>query len=405
VIPSKKRIIESSLVIVLTLVGLSGCTNKFNQTGKWLVTYDSTLIPLTFDSDSQSVKITTSQVNLGSANGANDTVLCLGSVPWTEADMLMEFYGIDSVYYATSIISAQVILQRSTYELQPIGYDVRNMQLEGYVIDSGWSASTVTWDSLARLPRESSDMILPPTMSEVSDTSVVFQIDTSVVRRWAKATQDTNYKNYGFLVKSSNVSGVVSVFSNAYAGTGYEPTIMVVCVINGVPDTVISTSSYSTYVANTSIVAPSQTFALQSGTGLHANVVFNLDSIRRVSTLDSIPAFSIVNYAGLTLHEDPIDSLYSGQSPDSLWAYYQSDPSTHAVSLSGYSLSTKVGRKYTFPVTVMVQQMLISGNYGFLITRSEDINNLDSRFIYNENAPDSLKPRLTITYTPAVKKK
>ena len=296
-------------------------------------------------------------------------------------------------------------MQRSIYELQPNGYDVRNIQLEGYVIDSGWTASTVTWDSLARLPRESSNMILAPTMPEVSDTSVVFQIDTSVVRRWAKAAQDTNYNNYGFIIKSSNVSGVVSVYSNAYAGTGSEPMIEVVCVINGVTDTVISTSSYSTYVANTSIVAPSQTFALQSGTGLHASVVFNLDSIRRVSVLDSIPAFSVVNYAELTLHEDPIDSLYSGQSPDSLWAYYQADPSTHAISLSGYSLSTKVGRKYTFPATVMVQQMLISGNYGFLITRSEDINNLDSRFIYNENAPDSLKPRLTITYTPAVKKK
>lgn len=49
--------------------------------------------------------------------------------------------------------------------------------------------------------------------------------------------------------------------------------------------------------------------------------------------------------------------------------------------------------------------MLNQGNYGFIITRSEDYNNLDSRFIYDENAVDSLKPQLTITYTPVVRKK
>lgn len=393
----KKKIIGSSFLVAgIIIIGLSGCTNKFNQTGSWLVAYDSTLTPVTFDSDSLRVKITSSQVNIGSANGFNDTVLCLGAVPWTEADMLMEFTGIDSVYYATSIISAQVILHRSTYDLQPLGYDVRNLQLEGHVIDTSWAASSVTWDSVARLPRESSNMILPPTAPVVTDTSVVFQIDTSVVRRWANATQDTNYKNYGFIVKSTNISGVVSVYSNYYSGTGYEPTIVIAYTINGVPYSDTSTSSYSTYVANTSIIAPSQTFALQSGTGLHGNVVFDMSQI---------PNYSVVNFARLTLFENPIDSVYSGGSPDSLWAYYQTDPSTHAVTSNGVALSTKVGHEYTFPVTLLVQQMLNGGNYGFIITRSEDFNNLDARFIYNENAPDSLNPRLTITYTPAVKKK
>jgi hypothetical protein len=170
-------------------------------------------------------------------------------------------------------------------------------------------------------------------------------------------------------------------------------------VINGISDTVKSTTSTATYVATTSINPPSQTLAVQSGTGLHENIVFDLSRI---------PNYSVVNYATLTLFSNHLDTLYSGQSPDSLWAYYQTSPSTHALSSSGIALSTEdtVSRaKYTFTVTTLVQQMLNLGNYGFVITRYEDNNNLDARFIYNGNAPDSLKPRLSVTYAPVVKKK
>jgi len=375
-----------------------GCSNKFNQTGSGLVGYDSTLTPRAFDSDT--VRVTCSQVNIGLANGG-DTVLCLGAVPWTEADMLLEFSGLDSVYYASRILSAEVILTRSYYSLQPLGFDVRNLQFEGYALDSVWSSGTFTWDSVARLPREGSNMVLPPMFPQVSDSAVVIQIDTGVVRRWGNATDTSTHEtNYGFILKPMNISGVVSAYSTLYSGTGLEPTIVVACLINGVPDTVTSRSSYSSYVATTSIAGPSQTFTVQSGTGYHGNLVFDLSRI---------PNYSIINYAQLTLFENTIDSLYSGQSPDSLYAYYQNDPTTHAFSsIYGIALSaqdTVRRNKYTFQVGVLVQQMVNLGNYGFIVTRSEDYNNLDSRFIYSGNAPDSLKPRLTITYTPAVKKR
>lgn len=397
-IPLEKRIVESLLVAAVCIFGMTGCSNKFNQSGSWLVSYDTSLTPRYLDSIKDSLKVTSSNINLGLV-GSSDTVLCLGAVPWSEADLVLEFYGLDSVYYASSITSAQVILRRATYVLQPFGYDVRNLRFEGYALDSTWSSGTSTWDSVARIPRESSNMILAPTVPEVADSSVVFQIDTSVVRRWGTATQDTNYKNYGFVVKPMNISGVLSLFSTYYSGTGDEPTIIVACVINGISDTVKSTSSTATYVATTSIDPPSQTLAVQSGTGLHENIVFDLSRI---------PNYSIVNYATLTLFSYRVDTLYSGQSPDSLWAYYQTSPSTHAVSFSGTALSsedTVSKAKYTFTVTTLVQQMLNLGNYGFVITRYEDNNNLDTRFIYNGNAPDSLRPRLSVTYAPAVKKK
>lgn len=387
------------LLSIVCVCSLSGCSNKFNQSGSWLVSYDSSLTPRYLDSIKDSLKVTSSNLNLGLV-ASSDTVLCLGAVPWSEADLVLEFYGLDSVYYATSITSAQVILRRATYVLQPFGYDVHNLRFEGYALDSTWGSGTFTWDSVAQIPRESSNMILAPAVPEVQDSSVVLQIDTSVVRRWGVATQDTSApQNYGFVVKPMNISGVLSLFSTYYSGTGDEPTIIIACVINGISDTVKSTSSSAIYVATTSINPPSQTLAVQSGTGLHGNFVFDLSRI---------PNYSVVNYATLTLFSNRIDTIYSGQSPDSLWAYYQTSPTTHALSYSGTALSTEdtVSKaKYTFSVTTIVQQMLNLGNYGFVITRYEDNNNMDPRFIYNANAPDSLKPRLSVTYTPAVRKK
>ena len=373
-----------------------GCSNRFNETGSWLVRVDTTLNPRTFYSDSLGVAITASEVNIGLANGS-DSALCLGRIPWTEADLLLQFTGLDSVYYATRISWAQVTMHIGSYMLAPPGYDVHNLQFEGYAIDSTWSSSTYTWDSVAVLPRESSNMVLPAA-SYVDDSIVTIPIDTGVVRRWGNATQDTNYTNHGFILKSANTSGIISVYSSSYYGTGFEPTIRVGCIKNGVSDTVTSTSYYATYVATTSITPPAQTLAVQSGTGLHANIVFALDSTR-------IPRYSVVNYAELTVFANPIDTLYSAGSSDSLWAYYQTDPSTHSVTSSGVALSTQVGNKYTFSVTVDVQQMLNLGNYGFMITRNEDYNNVDSRFIYDGNAPDSLKPRLSITYAPVVRRR
>ncbi|HUI31749.1 MAG TPA: DNRLRE domain-containing protein [Candidatus Acidoferrales bacterium] len=407
-----KRIIEFSLVACAFALWIAGCTNRFNQTGSWLVTSDTTVTPHFYDSDSLRAKVTTSEVNQGLANGSGlfDTVLCLGKVPWSEADMLLNFVLPDSIYNATTIMSAQVILRRTAYVLQANGsnvnaYDVHNLQFEGYAFDTSWNSATFTWDSVALLQSEGkieSANIVLTSASFVNDSDVVIQIDTGLVRRWVKATQDSNFTNDGFIIKPANTSGVVSVYSSAYSGTGYEPTIEIYCVINGVSDTVTSTTSASTYVANTSISSPSQTFAVQSGTGLHGNIVFDLSRI---------PNYSVVNFAQLTLYTNSSDTLYSGQSSDSLWAYYQTDPSTHALSLAGAAVSTRdsvVRNKYTFPVALIVQQMLSNqGNYGygFMITRYDDYNSIDSRFIYNENAPDSLKPRLSIIYAPAVRKK
>ncbi len=258
-------------------------------------------------------------------------------------------------------------------------------------MDSAWNASTYTWDSVIVAPRGTQNIVTGPPI--ITDSTITINIDTGVVRKWATAVFDTSVKNNGFLLKPANISGALSVYSNL---SSYLPSFTAACTINGVPDTVASTSSYNASVAHTTIttMVPSGPYSIvQSGTGLREKILF---------ALDTIPNFSIINYAQLTVFADPLDTLYSGNSADSLYAYYIINSSTDSV-LSPY-LSTQVGNKYTFSVTIPVQQMVNTGNYGFLITRADEITNVDARFIYNESAPDSLKPRLTITYSPVVKK-
>ncbi len=108
--------IKFVLFAALCAYMLTGCTNKINQAGSSLVGIDSTLIPRVFDSDSLRIKITSSQVT-GNITTGSSTELSVGSVPWTEADLLLEFYNIDSLYYATHIASAQIIFRRAPYVL------------------------------------------------------------------------------------------------------------------------------------------------------------------------------------------------------------------------------------------------------------------------------------------------
>jgi hypothetical protein len=226
------------------------------------------------------------------------------------------------------------------------------------------------------------------------------QISTGLVQQWADAVVDTNTKNYGFIIKPQNMSGVLSVYSNL-AATGYTPVLQIVYNFSGVRDTVFVSSSYLTSVARTTIttVAPQGRYRfVQSGTGLRENLLFDLTRI---------PNYSIVNYAQLTLFADTLNPQYSGNTPDSLIAYYVTDPSTHAIYTGNPMTSaqdTVIRNKFTFNVTIAIQQMLNKGNYGFLITRYDESSNVGTSFIYNENASDSLKPRLTITYAPAVKR-
>ncbi len=126
---------------------LNGCSNKINQTGAWLVSSDSTLVPVYFNSIKDSAKVTSSQVNVGLPTG-NSTSLVLGMVPWTEADLLIRFSALDPVDSAQQILSTTITLHRDAYILQPSGTDVHNLQFAGFTMDTIWNSSTFTWDSV-----------------------------------------------------------------------------------------------------------------------------------------------------------------------------------------------------------------------------------------------------------------
>ncbi|MCL5268840.1 MAG: DNRLRE domain-containing protein [Bacteroidetes bacterium] len=391
-----KRIIEGSIVAGLLALVLLGCNNRVNQTGSWLVAYDSTLVPQYLDSVLDSLKTTSSQVNNGLATGSSE-ILSLGMVPWTEADLLMRFSAFNPVYGAESILSATIIMTRGPYTLDPSGNNAMKLMFNGYSMDSSWNYTTVTWDSIAAMSHGASNIVSSQT---ITDSTVMIGLDTSVVRLWANATQDTAIKNNGFVIKPTSVNGVLSVYSQLASISTSAPVCRVVYMLNGVMDTSNIALDYSTSVAHTTLAAvapPGPYKIVQSGTGLRENLIFDLGKI---------PNYSIVNSALLTLHFDSTAEApysYTGII-DTLIAYYLSDPSTNQISTRGSAVALVSNNEYTFDVTTIVQHMLNNKNYGFLIAEYNELENVDSRFLYDGSAPDSLKPRLIVTYTPAVKK-
>lgn len=387
-----KPIIKISFAAAFFALVLVGCSNKINQTGAWLVSTDTSLVPVYFNSTSDSSKITSSQVNTGLATGTG-TSLILGKIPWTEADLLLRFSALDPVDSAQKILSTTITLYRSGYLLQPNGGDITSTTFQGYMMDSVWNAATSTWDSVQAIGYGTQNII---TSSSFSDSTIVFQIDSSATRQWARATHDTTVPNNGFIIRPQNDNGIVSVYGPVYGVTGYVPMCTIIYMKGDTLDTTSVSLSYATSVAKTSIetTAPQGPYRIvQAGTGERANFLFDLSRI---------PKYAIVNRALLTLREDSTSQLpYTRKYvADTLVAYYTIDAATNQVNSSAPSYGYPITDTYTFDVTTIVQHMINSQNYGFMIAAANELNNTDLRFIYDENAPDSLKPKLTITYTP-----
>jgi hypothetical protein len=392
-----RPIIRISICISFFALVLTGCSSKINQTGGWLVSSDSTLAPVYFDSIKDSSKVTTQQVNLGLATGAS-TSLIIGKVPWTEADLLIRFAALDPVDSAQSILSTTVTLYRAPYVIQPSGKDVHQLQFAGFEMDTVWNSTTFTWDSVNAAGYGTQNII---TSSTVTDSTIEIQLDSSTVRQWVIATQDTNVRNNGFIIRPQNSEGVLSVYGPAYATAGYVPSCTIVYMKDGAVDTTVVSLSYATSVAQSSIssYAPAGPYKfVQAGAGERMSLVFDLGSI---------PKYSIINKATLTLSTDSAAQASYGKNfaIDTLVAYYIADPSTWLFSTTypanGYPA---VGSKNIFNVTLLVQHMLNTQNYGFIILEYSELNNANARFVYDENAPDSLKPQLTITYTPTARR-
>ncbi len=388
-----RLVIKSFLAVASSALILAGCSNKINQTGAWLVSTDSSQVPVYFNSRTDSAAIATSQVNFGLPTGTSSSLL-LGMVPWTEADLLIRFAALDPVDSAQSILSATIILSRTSYLLQPKGENVQSLKFDGFEMDSVWNSTTFTWDSVNAVGYGTKNIIIS---SEVNDTAVVLGIDTATVRKWAIATSDTNVKNDGMIVRPQNLGGMLSILGPAYGVTGYVPVCNVIYVSKaGTLDTTSVGLSYATSVAKTtieSIAPPGPYKIIQAGTGEREGLFFDLSKI---------PPYSIVNQATLTLWADS-----TAQNPfakafgiDSLMAYYATDRATGQFLGSSPAMGVPNGSKYTFSVGVLVQHMINAQNNGFTIVQYDELDNIDPRFIYDENAPDSLRPKLTITYTP-----
>ena len=387
-----KLIIKSSLFALALSMFVVGCSNKINQTGAWLVSSDTALVPVYFNSVADSAKVTTTQVNTGLATGTSSDLL-LGKVPWTEADLLIRFSALDPVDTAETILSTTVTLYRSSYQMESGGENYNNMTFAGYSMDTVWNSTTFTWDSVNAIGYGSQNII---TSSQVTDSTIVLNIDSSVVRQWARATHDTTVPNNGFIIKPLDNQGVVSVYGPVYGVAGQIPVCTVIYIKNNTLDTTTVTLSYATSVAQTSIetTAPQGPYSIvQAGTGERANMVFDLSHV---------PSYSIINQATLTLQIDSAAQLpYTRKYvADTLTAYYTINAASNQVNSNFPSFGYPVGNVYKFNVTSIVQYMVDSQNNGFMLVQSNELNTADLVFLYNGNAPDSLKPRLTITYTP-----
>lgn len=382
-----------SLIFLISVFGVAGCANRVNQYGSWLVSADSTVAPKVYDSVIDSALTVSEQILHPLATGSS-TVLTLGKLSWVESRLLIQFHGLDSVYNANSIIKATITLRRASYILPPPAQPtdrIKQLSFLGFALKGGWTPTGSTWDSIQTTGYdESVNEILS---SQVTDTTVILDLDTAIVRTWARSDVDSTVKSYGLIIVPQFEGGILSVYSSVNGVASNNPVISIVYRKNGVTDTLTSTRSLSESIskANVNSLKRGNFKYIEGGTGMRIWLKFDLSRI---------PKNSVINYATLKLTADFSDtSTYGTKSVDSLVVYYDSTSTT----FNSFTpvVSSRSGNKYTFNVTLLTQMILNGQNNGFMITKYSELNNVDTRFIYDETAPDSLKPKLSIIYTPA----
>jgi hypothetical protein len=368
-------------ILVITLFPL-GCTDDPpNAVGSDLLPSKDQL-----KIDSLSFAAVASSDSLTKLAGNSGRIL-LGRSQGIESRVLMQF-SIGSSDFPSARIDSAVLTLNLEYRFKDtvgtLGFVIRN-------IDSGWNASTFTWDSLST--RNISDTVIasyPDRQSALSDTRLTLRLDTLMVRKWITR----GLASFILLptVNTTIVTGIQNVITTDSTlprlSVTYHDTLDSLHTLNG-------GYSQASYVATGPTPPADGHIYLQGGLAYRGRVNFDVSQI---------PTRATISEAVLELHYDASASLTGRPHIDSVLA--QINLANGRDSLGGYSsigaFTDTSHRVMSFRINNMVQQWVSHRlpNYGTALRLYAEYSAFDRFAFYGAGASaDSLKPRLRIRYS------
>lgn len=264
--------------------------------------------------------------------------------------------------------------------------------IAGYEITDNWALEEVTIDNM---PGYASDNKIINT--EMTDSTLIFDLDPDFVQQWVEAVDDTNTADYGLLLKAEAFTNNIIGFQAFTEDTATKPYLEIVYEnTNTLEET---TFAYNIYMDLHVVDAftprmEEQDMFVQAGVTLHSRLAFDLSVL---------PENININRAVLHIQTDTTKTTFGTSYADNVQTYFISEIESDSVLIGDENLSTTLkreGSEYTGDVTTIIYRMIVDKEYpGLLLTSYGEAVGLGKIHLYGSNAPDALKPYLTITYT------
>jgi len=326
--------------------------------------------------------------------GATDWIL-IGRYQDIEASTLMKFvFGLpdslkeDLIDGNINVLDSWVILTNRYIYTDSMA----TMNFTVHKVNSSWSSSSFTVDSLANLNYEPTDA---SSQFTITDTLYTFHLDTALTLSWMKYTADNTLEsNYGIYLDPTLSSNKVVGFQAFTAISSEAAKLFVVIEKPGVyVDTINGFVS-----ADISIVdrpnlptLPAGLISVQSSVAINSKLTFNLDQI---------PVSLVINKAELFITPDTVSSVKGSSFSNSLRVTYLSYADSLNTQGNPIFLTLKEN-KYTGDITSFVRNWISTKeNNGILIEAGSPTSGLELFALKGSDYFEfSERPRLRITYT------
>ncbi len=302
----------------------------------------------------------------------------------------LRFSGIPDSLSTATVQSAEIRLQA----LYHLGDSLGQLSFTIHKALQDWNRTSFIYDSLA------TPGIYDPSGSAVNlgsfgDAAVVqFPIDTALVREWALATLDTNYRNHGVVLEPTNTTVIKGFRSFEADSTADRPVLTIRYMMSGSAqvETLIVSNDADKFVAgasDTTFLRDSSLVAVRGGAAYRGVLGFNLSSI---------PKQSAIHRALLDVTVDAATSTLTSNEHDSLFALYGGVPNPVQPS----TVVLESGRKvYRFSVTEFVQAMVRGADPRIRLSSFDEENSVGQFMINGSASADpALRPKLTVLFSP-----
>ncbi|MBT8381331.1 MAG: hypothetical protein HKO83_15680 [Ignavibacteriaceae bacterium] len=386
---------KSLILFFLTLIFITflvSCTDEPSSLGVELISGDLVVIK-TFDSQIDSVAQSSSYFKNVISLGSSSWIL-LGKYQDTEASVLLKFiFGLsdslrtDVIDNNISVLDSWIVLRnRYTY-----GDTLASMEFTTHKVNSDWSFTQFTIDSLSKLQYETENIGSNLTST---DTNYTFNIDESLALSWMKNSADNTLEsNYGIYLKPTDMSGKISGFEAFTALSSEAAKLYVVIEKSGVyTDTINGFIIGDVSLVDGDVPAfPVGLIGIQSGVAVYSKLNFDVSGL---------PKGLVVNSAELILAQDSVNSVFGTGFNNSLRAGFLQY--VDSLNTQGNAITLAFNNNtFTGNITAFLRNWIDTGdNNGLLIQPGNQFDGLELFAIYGSDASNFLlRPRLKVTYT------